>query len=117
MADIAATARAITFAKSGKTVFGNKRVSIGTITLVCNGSSDTVPAAGLNLVPADVGLRGIDIILFETKSSAWIWDGVSVIRTVGTGAGSGLSFAVGGAGVIPTANEAINFIAIGYGTK
>ena len=53
---------------SGKTVFGNKRVAIGTMTLACNGSTDTVPAAGMTFTPADVGMRGIGIVFFETNN-------------------------------------------------
>jgi hypothetical protein len=99
---------------SARTVFGNKRIAMGYITL--GDGSYTVPAAGLSLTAAQLGWGGIDLILFEPKSGAYYYDYTNAkILVAGTGAGDNTKFNVAGGGVIPASGETVRFLAIGYG--
>jgi hypothetical protein len=97
-----------------KTVWGNKRVVIGT--MVLGDGSSTWPSGGLAITPEELGLDAIEFLLFETKEQAYWYDsdnakidafvpaavpGEAVIMTASIGA-------------VPSAN-AVRFMAVGYG--
>jgi hypothetical protein len=116
MGALGATAATATIV--AKTVFGNKRVILGYLTITCNGTTDTIPVGGFTLTPAQIGLRGIEVILFDGKSAVWSYNhSTEKVIAAGTGNGNGLLLNYNGGGIIPASSETIRFMAVGYGTK
>ena len=68
MADITAVT-SVTI--SGRTVFGNKRVNWGNIVLG-NGALN-IPAAGLAVTKAQLGLGQVDTVTFSNKTLPYSW--------------------------------------------
>lgn len=56
---------------SGKSVFGNKRVTWGSIVL--GDSTSTMPAAGLAVTATQLGLGNVDWIMFSNKTLPYSW--------------------------------------------
>ena len=105
--------------KQVKTVFGNKRIAIGYFTL--GNGSDTIPHDGLSLSTAALGLREVELILFDNKSCVWSYDYTNhMVIAAGSGVSDGLKFNYNVAGdgtIVPASGETVKFIAIGYGTR
>lgn len=111
MPDIAAITSTTIVSRS---VFGNKRIVMGYITLGNN--SDTLPTGGLSLTPSDLSLSEIEFITFETKSAAYYYDyDNEMVEGAGTGPGDGLKFNVDGGAIVPADGEVVRFFAVGYG--
>ena len=68
MGDISAITSVII---SGRTVFGNKRVTWGYVTI--GDGSSTVPSAGLAATAAQFGIRSVDSIIFSNKTLPYSW--------------------------------------------
>ena len=97
-----------------RTVFGNKRVVAGYVTL--GDGSSTIPAAGLALTASTLGLSEVEFIIFEPKSAAYMYNyDNETLEAAGTGAGDGLVFNLNGGGIIPPEGEKVHFLAVGYG--
>ena len=69
MGDIAAVT-SVTI--SGRSVFGNKRITWGVIVLG-DGIGSTMPAAGLAVTKAQLGFGQIDAITFSNKTLPYSW--------------------------------------------
>jgi len=95
MADISAVS-SVTI--SGRTVFGNKRITWGYVTL--GNGTDTMPAAGLAVTAANLGLAGVDVVMCNNETLPYHWTS-NVLH--GTGAGT------------PASADKVYFLAVGYG--
>jgi len=96
MSDLSAV---VSVAVSGRSVFGNKRVTWGIITL--GDGSSTMPAAGLAVTAAQLGMTSIDFIHFTNELTAYGWLG-NVLKA---GAGA----------VVPANGDKVYFMAFGSG--
>lgn len=83
---------------SGRTVFGNKRITWGSIVL--GDGSSTMPAAGLAVTAAQLGLVGVDSVMLSNKTLPYQWSS-DVLS--GTPAGT------------PASDDAVSFLAVGWG--
>ncbi len=109
MADISS----ITVTNVARTVFGNKRIIIADLTM--GDGSSTWPTAGVELLPSDLGLRGIDFLAFQGGTLVYKYDATNKLvhaytAPSTTGADKLLVVATS---AIP--NETVRCIAIGYG--
>ena len=96
MADLSAITSVTVVAR---TVFGNKRIVMGYVTL--GDGSKTVPSAGLAVTAAQLGLGAVESIMFSNKLYPYDW--ASGVLYSGTGAN------------IPASGDKVYFFAVGYG--
>lgn len=97
-----------------KTVFGNKRVLLGYVT-VGDGSS-TWPSGGLALTPSTLGMEGIDLVLFMPKGIQYFYDYTNQkIDGYVCGTAGAAQVQVAANGAVIASGETVYFIAIGYG--
>jgi len=97
-----------------RTVFGNKRVVIGTI--VMGDGSNTWPSGGLALSPSQIGLGAIEWMQIEPKEQCYFYNkstGKIDAFVPATTPGADVIM-VAANGSTPTA-AAVRFMAIGYG--
>ena len=116
------TATKATFVAGGKTVFGNKRIAMSTVTFLTEATpgtviaavtTDTMPAAGIALTPAQVGLKHFDMVFVSANAgtvgtgclNSYEWDSTNSKIQIYDNAG-------GDAAV--TTGETVNVFAIGY---
>jgi len=92
-----------TVAITSKSVFGNKRITFGTLTLSEADGSATFPAAGLAVTNAKLGLRGVDFVALSNDTYPYQLTGQVLYS--GTGANT------------PATDDVVYFMAVGYGTK
>jgi hypothetical protein len=98
-----------------RTVFGNKRVTYGYVT-VGDGSS-TWPSGGLALTAAQLGMSTVECVMFQSKGIQYFYDytNTKIDGTVcGTAGAAQVQVAANGA-VIASA-EKVYFMAVGTGS-
>lgn len=96
-----------------RSVFGNKRIVIGTI--VMGDASGTWPSGGLALAPADIGLKSIEQITFDAGEMQYFYNkstGKVDAFVAATTPGAAVIH-VAANGSTPTA-ATVRFLAIGY---
>lgn len=99
---------------TAKTVFGNKRIRIGYVT-VGDGSS-TWPSGGLSLTASDLGLTSIDMVIFEPKGVQYYYDhDNSKIDGYVCGTAGASNVQVQANGAVIASGEKVYFIVIGTG--
>ena len=97
-----------------RTVFGNKRVTYGYVTI--GDGSSTWPSGGLALTAAQLGLKDVESCLFMPKGIQYFYDHTNTKidgYVCGTAGATNVQVAANGA-VIASA-EKIYFLAIGSG--
>jgi len=97
-----------------RTVFGNKRVTYGYIT-VGDGAS-TWPSGGLSLTAAQLGLKDVEVCLFAPKGVQYFYDHTNTMLdgyVCGTAGANQVQVAADGA--VIASGEKIYFLAIGSG--
>ena len=97
-----------------RSVFGNKRVVIGTI--VMGDGSNTWPSGGLALTPSSIGLAAIEWMQIEPKEMAYFYNKSTgkIDAYVPAGTPGTAVIMVTALSAIPTA-AAVRFQAVGYG--
>jgi hypothetical protein len=97
-----------------RTVFGNKRVVIGTI--VMGDSSGTWPSGGLALSPSQIGLKAIEWMQIEPKEMCYFYNKTTgkIDAYVAAATPGAAVVHVAANGAVPT-TTAVRFMAIGYG--
>ena len=90
MADIskARGSLVVTVIAGGRSVFGNKRTIIADLVLNTGPTSDTFPTAGISLVPADFGMKGIDFMSISQGSLLYSYDYTNQVLQAYTAAGT-----------------------------
>ena len=97
-----------------RTVFGNKRVLMGYVTL--GDGSSTFPSGGLALTPANLGMQGVDVVLFMPKGVQYFYDYTNQkIDGYVCGIAGAAQVQVAANGAVIASGEKVYFIAIGYG--
>lgn len=97
-----------------RTVFGNKRIVIGTI--VMGDASNTWPSGGLALIPAQLGLDTIEWMQIEPKEMMYWYDKTNgkIDAFVVHATPGAAVINIAAVAAVPTA-AAVRFLAVGYG--
>ena len=96
MGDIAAITSATI---SGRSIFGNKRITWGTIVL--GAGTDTMPTAGLAVTAAQLGQKNVDAVLLSNAGAdSYRWSS---------------DVLYGEAAATPASADTVDFLAFGYG--
>jgi len=111
MADLTALG---TITVESRTVFGNKRVVIGTI--VMGDGSGTWPSGGLALTPAQLGLHAIEWMQIEPKEMGYFYDKTNgkIDAYVAAGSPGAAVIHIKAVATVPT-TAAVRFMAVGWG--
>ena len=100
--------------KVARTVFGNKRVLLGYVTL--GDGASTFPSGGLALTASDLGMQGVDVVLFMPKGIQYFYDNTnSKIDGYVCGTAGAANVQVAANGAVIASGEKVYFVAIGWG--
>ena len=104
-----------TFTKTFSSVFGNKRIWMGTV-VIGDGAGSTWPTAGIPLVASQVGMETIETAIFNGGTLFYSYDSATATVHAYTGAiitGAGNIMGVA-TGAVPV-SDTINLLVIGTG--
>ena len=99
---------------TAKTVFGNKRITIGT--LVVGNGFDVFPIEGVSLTKTQLGLREIEFISITGGNMVYKYN-ITNELVYGWVAGTANANAVLVLAADAVPNETVYFMAVGYGTR